>query len=42
VLGLQLVGARGSEIAKRVDIAATAIFAQLTIDDVSDQLAAHS
>jgi hypothetical protein len=36
LLGLQLVSHLGSEIAKRVDIAATAIFAQLTVDAISD------
>jgi NADPH-dependent 2,4-dienoyl-CoA reductase/sulfur reductase-like enzyme len=36
LLGLQLVGRLGSEIAKRVDIAATAIFAGLTVDAISD------
>ena len=32
LLGLQLVGHLGSEIAKRIDIAATAIFNQMTVD----------
>jgi NADPH-dependent 2,4-dienoyl-CoA reductase/sulfur reductase-like enzyme len=36
LLGLQLVGRLGSEIAKRIDIAATAIFSEMTIDAVSD------
>jgi len=36
LLGLQIVGRLGSEIAKRVDIAATAIFEQLTVDAISD------
>jgi NADPH-dependent 2,4-dienoyl-CoA reductase/sulfur reductase-like enzyme len=36
LLGLQLVGHLGSEIAKRVDIAATAIFNQMTVDGISD------
>jgi len=36
LLGLQLVGHLGSEVAKRVDIAATAIFEQLTLDAISD------
>jgi NADPH-dependent 2,4-dienoyl-CoA reductase/sulfur reductase-like enzyme len=36
LLGLQLVGHLGSEVAKRVDIAATAIFEQLTVDAISD------
>jgi len=36
LLGLQLFGHRHAEIAKRVDIAATAIFNQMTIEAVSD------
>jgi hypothetical protein len=36
LLGLQLVGHLRSEIAKRVDIAATAIFKQLTVDAILD------
>jgi NADPH-dependent 2,4-dienoyl-CoA reductase/sulfur reductase-like enzyme len=36
LLGVQLVGHLGSEIAKRVDIAATAIFSHMTIDGISD------
>jgi NADPH-dependent 2,4-dienoyl-CoA reductase/sulfur reductase-like enzyme len=36
LLGLQLVGHLGSEVAKRVDIAATALFEQLTVDAISD------
>ncbi len=36
LLGLQLVGHLGSEIAKRIDIAATAIFNAMTIDTMSD------
>ena len=36
LLGLQLFGHRHAEIAKRIDIAATAIFANLTIDQVSE------
>ena len=36
LLGLQLVGHVGSEVAKRVDIAASAIFNEMTIDAVSD------
>jgi NADPH-dependent 2,4-dienoyl-CoA reductase/sulfur reductase-like enzyme len=35
-LGLQLLGRLGSEIAKRIDIAATAIFNDMTIDAISD------
>jgi hypothetical protein len=33
---LQLFGHRHAEIAKRVDIAATAIFHSLTVDELSD------
>jgi NADPH-dependent 2,4-dienoyl-CoA reductase/sulfur reductase-like enzyme len=36
LLGLQLIGNLGSEIAKRIDIAATAIFNQMTIEGMSD------
>ena len=36
LLGLQLVGRLGSEIAKRIDIAATAIHNHMTIDQISD------
>jgi NADPH-dependent 2,4-dienoyl-CoA reductase/sulfur reductase-like enzyme len=36
LLGLQLFGHRHAEIAKRIDIAATAIFHHMTIDAVSD------
>ena len=36
LLGVQLVGRLGGEIAKRVDIAATAIFNGMTVDAVSD------
>ena len=36
LLGLQLVGRLGSEIAKRIDTAATAIFTDMTIDAISD------
>jgi NADPH-dependent 2,4-dienoyl-CoA reductase/sulfur reductase-like enzyme len=36
LLGLQLVGALGSEIAKRIDIGATAIFHDMSIDEMSD------
>jgi NADPH-dependent 2,4-dienoyl-CoA reductase/sulfur reductase-like enzyme len=36
LLGLQLVGRLGSEIAKRIDVAATAIFNAMTIDGISD------
>jgi len=36
LLGLQLLGRLGSEIAKRIDIAATAIHNQMTIDQISD------
>ena len=36
LLGVQLVGHRTSEIAKRIDIPATAIFNRMTIDALSD------
>src|SRR5580704_8505932 len=36
LLGLQLFGHKNAEIAKRVDIAATAIFNHMTVDAVSD------
>ena len=36
LLGVQLFGHRHAEVAKRVDIAATAIFAGLTVDAISD------
>jgi NADPH-dependent 2,4-dienoyl-CoA reductase/sulfur reductase-like enzyme len=36
LLGLQLLGHLGSEVAKRVDIAATAIHNVMTIDEISD------
>jgi NADPH-dependent 2,4-dienoyl-CoA reductase/sulfur reductase-like enzyme len=36
LLGMQLFGHKNAEIAKRVDIAATAIFHQMTVDAVSD------
>ena len=36
LLGAQLVGRRGTEVAKRVDTYATALFAGLTVDQVSD------
>ena len=36
LLGLQLVGHLGSEIAKRIDIAATAIHNETTVDAISD------
>jgi NADPH-dependent 2,4-dienoyl-CoA reductase/sulfur reductase-like enzyme len=36
LLGLQLIGELGTEIAKRIDIAATAIFNDMTIDAISD------
>jgi NADPH-dependent 2,4-dienoyl-CoA reductase/sulfur reductase-like enzyme len=36
VLGVQLFGHRHAEIAKRIDIAATAIFNEMSIDAVSD------
>jgi len=36
LLGVQLFGHRQAEIAKRIDIAATAIFHRMTVDTVSD------
>ena len=36
LLGMQLFGHRHAEIAKRIDIAATAIFSNMTVDAVSD------
>ena len=36
LLGVQLFGHRHAEIAKRIDIAATAIFHDMTVDAVSD------
>jgi len=36
LLGVQLVGHLGSEIAKRIDIPATAIFNQMTVESISD------
>jgi hypothetical protein len=36
LLGVQLFGHRHAEVAKRIDIAATAIFHGMTIDGLSD------
>ena len=36
LLGLQLVGRLGTEVAKRIDVAATAIFNSMAVDEVSD------
>ena len=36
LLGVQLFGHRHAEIAKRIDIAATAIFHNMTVDAISD------
>lgn len=36
VLGCQLLGHRDGQVAKRIDVVATAIFAGLTIDEISD------
>jgi len=36
LLGVQLFGHRHAEVAKRIDIAATAIFNEMTVDDMSD------
>jgi hypothetical protein len=35
-LGVQLVGHRGSEVAKRIDMPATAIYNAMSIDALSD------
>ena len=35
LLGAQLVGRRGTEVSKRVDIFATAIFNDMTVDDMN-------
>jgi hypothetical protein len=36
LLGVQLVGQLGTEIAKRIDTPATAIFNEMTVDAISD------
>jgi NADPH-dependent 2,4-dienoyl-CoA reductase/sulfur reductase-like enzyme len=36
VLGCQILGHRDGQIAKRIDVVATAIFAGLTVDQISD------
>jgi len=36
LLGVQLFGHRHAEVAKRIDIAATAIFHGITVDAISD------
>ena len=36
LLGVQLIGTLGSEIAKRIDIPATAIFNELSVEQMSD------
>ncbi len=36
LLGVQLFGHRHAEVAKRIDIAATAIFNEMTVDEMSD------
>ena len=36
LLGLQLFGHRHAEIAKRIDIAATAIYSTMTVEAISD------
>ena len=36
LLGMQLFGHKNAEIAKRIDIAATAIFHDMTADAISD------
>ena len=36
LLGVQFFGHRHAEVAKRIDIAATAIFNEMTVDQMSD------
>ena len=36
LLGVQLFGHRHAEVAKRIDIAATAIFNEMTVEGMSD------
>ena len=36
LLGAQLIGRRGAEIAKRVDTFAAALFTEMTVDQISD------
>jgi hypothetical protein len=36
LLGAQLIGRRGAEIAKRIDILATALFHSMTVDQLND------
>ncbi len=36
LLGAQLVGRLGAEVAKRIDIYATALFHEMTVEDVED------
>lgn len=36
LLGVQLVGHRGAEVAKRIDIAAVSLFHGMTVDDLND------
>jgi NADPH-dependent 2,4-dienoyl-CoA reductase/sulfur reductase-like enzyme len=36
LLGAQLIGHTGSEVAKRIDVAATALFHGMLVDDISD------
>jgi hypothetical protein len=36
LLGVQLFGNRSAEVAKRIDVAATAIFHSMTVDGISD------
>lgn len=36
LLGAQLIGSWGAEVSKRLDVLATAIFHEMTVDQVSD------
>ena len=42
LLGCQIAGHRDAQVAKRIDIAATALFARLTADQISDQDLSYS
>jgi len=42
LIGMQLVGKKNGSVAKRVDIAATALFARLTVDQLSDMDLAYT
>ena len=36
LLGAQVIGSYGSEISKRIDVFATALFHEMTVDELSD------